>query len=240
MPRMMTFYSRLDGVSNETFQRELMDVHVPLVSKLPDLQRYQQNLTTSSTLSDDTLRGDRLPFEGIAELWFEKPEQFPAALGTEQGQQALAHAPQFLDAAGMRSMVVEEHRIALKDEIDPTAPNQPLRFMFFITRRPDVTFEEFKRHILKMHVPIVTTYPGLRRYQLAFNMLPEGQRDAGNLPFDAIAEHYYDSTEAYEAAFASPEAQKGIEDAKHFMSFDTMRMMVVKEHPIALGTPAEE
>jgi hypothetical protein len=61
-----------------------------------------------------------------------------------------------------------------------------------------------------------------------------------SLPFDAIAEHYYDSTEAYEAAFASPEAQKGVEDAKHFMDFDTMPMMVVKEHPIALNTRAAE
>lgn len=239
MPRIMTFYSRLDGVSDETFQQELMDVHVPLVSKLPNLQRYQQNLT-SSTLSSANKNGDHLPFEGIAELWFEKPEQFQVALGTEQGQQALAHAPQFLDAAGMRSMVVEEHPIPLKDEIDTTAPNQPLRFMFFITRRPDVTFEEFKRHILEINTPIVATYPGLRRYRLAFNVVPEGQRDEGSLPFDAIAEHYYDSTEAYEAAFASPEAQKGAEDAKHFMNIDNMRMMSVKEHPIALSTSTTE
>lgn len=239
MPRMMTFYNRQDSVSDETLMHEVMDVHVPMVIKLPALKGYRQNFVVNGSLSDNTLKGNNLEFEGIAELWFDQPAEFQAALGTEQGQQALAHAAEFLDAAGMRSMVVEEHRIALKDEVTPDAPNQPLRFMFFVTRRPDVTFDEFKRHLLEIHAPIVATYPGLRRYTLAFNAVPESQRDDGSLPFDAITEHYYDSHEAYETAFASPEAQKGIEDAKHFMSFDTMRMMIVKEHPIRLGTPAE-
>lgn len=240
MPRIMTFYSRLAGLSDDDFKREIFDVHVPLVAKLPNLQRYQQNLAISDPLPEGTVKSDHLPFEGIAELWFESAEQFPAALSSPQGQQALAHLPKVVDSAGARSMVVEEHRIALKDAIGADAPNQPLRFMFFIKRRPDVTVEEFKRHILEIHAPIVTTYPGLRRYTLAFNTVPEDQRDESGLPFDAVAEHYYDSSDAYEAAFASPEAQIGIEDAKHFMNFDTMRMMVVREHPIALGTPATE
>ena len=92
---------------------------------------------------------------------------------------------------------------------------------------------------MDIHVQIVTTYPSLCRYTLAFNAV-QGRRDKNSLPYDAIFEHYYDSSEDHEAAFTSKAAQKGIEDAKHFMSFDKLRMMVVKEHPIPLGTPAAE
>lgn len=235
MPRIMSFYNRQEGLDDETFRKEVFDVHVPMVVPLPGLKAYRQSLITGAALPDGVFGGNLLPFEGIAELWFDKAEEYQAALGTPKGQQAFAHAQEILDMAAFRSMVVEEHRIPLTGETPADAPNQPLRFMFFVTRRPDVTFDEFKRHIMEIHVPIVTGYPGLRRYTLAFNLVPEAQREENMLPFDAIAEHYYDSYEAYEAAFASPEAEQGIEDAKHFMSFDTLRMMVVKEYPITLG-----
>jgi uncharacterized protein (TIGR02118 family) len=236
MLRAMTYYSKRDDITDEKFWHEVMDVHVPMVVKLPGLRRYRQNKIVQATAADNSLSCD-----GIAELWFESMDDYQAAFNSPQIEAPLAHVPQILDTATMKSLMVEEHRIPLDNELAPDTPEQPLKFMFHIKRRPDVTFEEFKRHLLKIHVPIVTTYPGLRRYTLAFNIVPEEQREAGSLPFDAIAEHYYDSKAAFDAAFASDAAKAGAEDAKHFMQSDSLNsvpMLVVKEYPVALNKPA--
>lgn len=69
-----------------------------------------------------------------------------------------------------------------------------MKIMVGLVRRDDMTAEEFQRWWLDEHAPLACTLPGVRR--IRFNVLSEG-------PFDGIAELWFDSQEAMEAAYSS-------------------------------------
>lgn len=109
-----------------------------------------------------------------------------------------------------------------------------LRYMFFYNKRADLTYDEFKRHIMEIHVPMVSRLPGLKRYQQSFNVNwpPTGD----GLQYDGVAELWFESHTAFEAAMGSPEAAVAVEDRPKVLDESTMTMLVVTEHPIPLPT----
>ena len=88
-------------------------------------------------------------------------------------------------------------------------------------RKPGASTEEYQTYWHDVHGPIAAKMPGLKGYvQL------HGQPDAeGNVPVDGIAELTFDSAEAMQAAFASPEGKAALEDVANFA--DTSRVVSV-------------
>jgi inosose dehydratase len=76
-------------------------------------------------------------------------------------------------------------------------------------RHPDDP-EAFEDHYLRIHIPLGAQLPGLRRSEFAKVV---GPSDA---PFYRIAELYFDSREAMERAFASPEGKRALADRESF------------------------
>lgn len=70
-----------------------------------------------------------------------------------------------------------------------------MKVMVGLVRRDDMSPEDFRRWWLQEHAPLARTLPGVRR--IRFNVLDEGA------PFDGIAELWFDSTEAADAAYAT-------------------------------------
>lgn len=227
MLRFMTLYNKRPDMDYDTFRHEVMDVHVPMVTKLPGLKRYQQSFNINWPPAEDGLQ-----YDGIAELWFETAEAHQAAMSV--AQEPLAHAAEILNMDKMGAMTVQEHPIAVPNGVAEDTPNLQ-RFMFFYNKRADLTYDEFKRHVMEIHVPMVTKLPGLKRYQQSFNINwpPTGD----GLPYDGIAELWFESQADFEAAMSSPEAAIAVEDRPKILDENTLAMMVVKEHPVPLGTP---
>ncbi|MFM8895676.1 MAG: EthD domain-containing protein [Actinomycetales bacterium] len=73
-----------------------------------------------------------------------------------------------------------------------------------LTRREDMTHEEFLDWWLNQHAPLARTLPGIRG--ITFNLL-DGDLQAA--PFDGIAELWFDSPEAMTEAYSS-EVGKGV------------------------------
>ncbi len=67
--------------------------------------------------------------------------------------------------------------------------------MVGLVRRDDMTREDFRQWWLEEHAPLARTLPGVRR--IRFNVLDE------DAPFDGIAELWFDSSEAADAAYAT-------------------------------------
>lgn len=70
-----------------------------------------------------------------------------------------------------------------------------MKVMVGLVRRDDMSREDFRRWWLQEHAPLARTLPGVRR--IRFNVLDEGA------PFDGIAELWFDSAEAADAAYAT-------------------------------------
>ncbi|MDP6688137.1 MAG: EthD family reductase [Alphaproteobacteria bacterium] len=78
-----------------------------------------------------------------------------------------------------------------------------------LTRKPDLSHEEFVRHWLEVHGPLARAVPGIRRYVQSHIQSETVRADipATDIEVDGIAELWYDSVAAMEQSSATPEAQ---------------------------------
>ena len=69
---------------------------------MPGLRRFVQDHVQPDP------SGVTPPCDGVAELWFDSPEAFQAALASPEGEEMLADVPNFLDPEKVRAVVIEE------------------------------------------------------------------------------------------------------------------------------------
>jgi uncharacterized protein (TIGR02118 family) len=112
-----------------------------------------------------------------------------------------------------------------------------VKLILLLNRRPDLSVDEFRRYWHETHRPLLEQLPGLRR--LVLNDVLPGQDGAPTL-CDGIAEDWFDSIEAMQAAFASPAAQAVTADVANFLDLSRFQMLMVAEQevPLALGAAA--
>ena len=96
-----------------------------------------------------------------------------------------------------------------------------MKAIILLTRREGDTAEEFRSWWLEEHAPLARQLPGLRK--LVFNVV---ESEAG---VDGVAELWFDSTEEFEAAYASEIGQRVATDSIAHVS-GRVRLVVV-EYP---------
>jgi uncharacterized protein (TIGR02118 family) len=111
---------RRNGMSPEDFRQYWLEKHGPFVRSFAQLlraRRYVQSHTLDTPLNDHARqpRGASEPYDGITEIWWDKPEDLVAALSTPEGQEAnrkLAEdEARFVDLARSAVFFTEEHTI---------------------------------------------------------------------------------------------------------------------------------
>jgi uncharacterized protein (TIGR02118 family) len=101
-----------------------------------------------------------------------------------------------------------------------------------LTRRPELTHEQFTRHWVDIHAPLAHAVPGVKRY-VQNHILQE--RHCADIPtteveIDGIAELWYDDRAAMDLANASPEAKRLHDDGALFIG--RIKSFVVDEKVI--------
>lgn len=91
-----------------------------------------------------------------------------------------------------------------------------IKLIALLKRKPGLTREEFADRWLNDHIKLSSKMPGLRGYRvnIAIDHQPDG--DGVEPIYDGTAELWWDSVEAMEAAFDSPEGKIAGEDADQF------------------------
>ncbi|MDQ6773953.1 MAG: EthD domain-containing protein [Candidatus Dormibacteraeota bacterium] len=89
-----------------------------------------------------------------------------------------------------------------------------IKLVYCITRKPGLSPEEFSHYWEHVHGPIGRRIPGLRRLVQSHSVAPLGGPTAG---FDGVAELWFDSLVAVEAARQSPEWRVSTEDETNFV-----------------------
>jgi uncharacterized protein (TIGR02118 family) len=82
------------------FDQHYTQKHIPLVQKIPDLQRFEAGKVLG------TPDGSAAPYYFIAELWFDTPERLQAARQTPEGQAAANDVDTFA-SGGVTLMIAE-------------------------------------------------------------------------------------------------------------------------------------
>jgi uncharacterized protein (TIGR02118 family) len=106
-----------------------------------------------------------------------------------------------------------------------------VKLIYCISKKPDMTVEEFQSYWRNTHAPIAGAIPGLRRY-VQSHVLPETY--AGRTPpaFDGAAELWFDDLDAMRAAMSSPETKAAIEDEKKFIDHSRVASFITVENPV--------
>ncbi|MBV9489010.1 MAG: EthD family reductase [Verrucomicrobia bacterium] len=104
-----------------------------------------------------------------------------------------------------------------------------IKRIILVTRRPDLSGDEFRRYYTEKHAPIVAKLPGLRHYTQNPTLPgPDGQEQE----ISGMAEVWYDDEAAFRAAMQSPEAAAANESLTYFVDVSKTRILVVEEHVI--------
>lgn len=84
----------------------------------------------------------------------------------------------------------------------------------FLIKRSEMTLDEFTHHWEKIHAVLCQKLPGLRRYSI--NIIDRGKYP--RVVYDGFSELWFDSVEAHDAAFSSPEGVALLADIPNFVS----------------------
>lgn len=91
--------------------------------------------------------------------------------------------------------------------------------VFLVTKKADMSQEEFTRYWIDEHTPLTAGTPGLRSYRC----YPLVTRPAGQAPspYDAVAVLAFDDEAAWNVASSSPEFAAALADAPNFQTTET-------------------
>ncbi|MDM7853259.1 EthD family reductase [Pseudochrobactrum kiredjianiae] len=84
----------------------------------------------------------------------------------------------------------------------------------FLKKRDDLTNEQFLDHWRNTHAVLCQRIPGLKRY--AINYINRSANP--EVPYDGFSELWFESKEAHDAAFSSPEGVELLADIPNFVS----------------------
>lgn len=102
-----------------------------------------------------------------------------------------------------------------------------VKLMYIITPKAGMSRDEFQRYWLETHAPIVKAIPHLERYVI--NVFRP--RSAASFPaIGGIAEQWFASTEAMQAAFRTAAAERARADISNFAEVAQNVSGVVDEH----------
>jgi uncharacterized protein (TIGR02118 family) len=102
MTKIVTLLTRRPGMDPEAFRRYWRETHGPAVAAIPTLRKYVQEHPTPAA-SDGQPSCD-----GIANMWFDSPEAFQAALASGPGRAVLVDLAAFCDLTRVRIFAVDE------------------------------------------------------------------------------------------------------------------------------------
>ena len=94
-----------------------------------------------------------------------------------------------------------------------------IKSISLLTRRPELTHEQFVRHWIEIHAPLAHAVPGMRRYVQNHIQETRTRPDIPETPVevDGIAETWFDDRAAMTRANASPEAKRLHDDGALFI-----------------------
>jgi uncharacterized protein (TIGR02118 family) len=108
-----------------------------------------------------------------------------------------------------------------------------VKLIALLKRKPGMTQQEFAARWLNEHTKLSAKMPGLREYRINIAVAHQPNDDAGPV-YDGTAELWWDSMEAMEAAFGSPEGVTAGADAD---SFADVRLHIYTEEYMVVPGP---
>jgi len=102
-----------------------------------------------------------------------------------------------------------------------------VKIVIFFKRKPGMSVEDFQKHWRTTHADIIVSLPGIRRY-IQSHVLASAYRK-GEPVYDAVAESYFDDTQAIKALSKMPDYAKVLADEPNFIDAPSMASIITDE-----------
>jgi uncharacterized protein (TIGR02118 family) len=200
------FITRRADLSREEFFTYWRKRHPNAVSEpIAQIKRYVQ----SHGLLDPP--GDS-PYDGIAELWTESPEDLQSLLRSPQMAALINDELNFIDHAHVEYLTTRD--IVVLD--GARTPNM-VKGVWPNKRKAGMSVGEYRRYWAQVHAPMALQLPGLRRYERS-ETLDELYQWA-EPRWDGVAQLWFDDVEAAHRFLQSDEFTHGTwADGEKFVS----------------------
>ena len=167
-----------------------------------------------------------LPFDGIAEIWFDDTDAMRALAGTPAYAAVQEDEARFIDRARMGLLLTEEHVIK-----DGPAPAGGVKSVELVTRKPGMDVDAFQRYWRGVHGPIAATIPVLRRYVQSH--VRRSAYAAGRAPaYDGAALTWFDDTQAMRVSAGTAEYARTRADEPSFLDTTRLPVVITREHVV--------
>jgi len=223
MIKLITLVKRKRGMSVQAFQEHWLNVYALLVAKAPGLKRCVQ----SHALIQGYARGDLL-FDGIDERWFESSQAMQVFCKSPEAEAAARDEATFLDCSCTVPMRVDVFIIK-----DGPIPENAVKNIEFVNRRPGMALPAFQRYWREIHGPIASRIPVIRRYEQNHLALTAYVEDAAP-PYDGLAITWFDSTAEMRRGATTPEYAATRADEANFLSPGHLPIIITREHLLPL------
>ena len=101
--------------------------------------------------------------------------------------------------------------------------------VFLVTKKADMSQDEFINYWIEKHTPLTAKLPGLREYRCFPAIGPMGDEPP---PFDAIAYVAFDDEASCRAALQSDEFKTAVSDGVNFQTVDATYGFFAREYRI--------
>ena len=214
------------GMTTEAFQDYWVNEHaLRYASKIKQIKRYL--IDTRIPFAGD-IGEPLLPHQGVAEIWLENEEQQLASL----------QSPEFLKGARLdepnwaafwMTLVLDTTAHVIVDGPQPDEASNAVKLLLLSKRRPGVPLDNFRKYSLKIHAPLVSGLPGLRRYVQCHTR--DGSYVFGEASFDGVEQLWFDDADALKAACESNLFSVDIKsDLENFVDAKYRFSMATREH----------
>jgi len=219
MVKVVILMKRRAALSVDEFQDHLRAGYGPLAAMGPGLLRYVQ----SCALPQGYAKGELL-FDAIGEMWFDSFENYDYYVRSPQFAAAREEEGAFLDRSRTVTMPVDVHVIK-----EGAIPDNAVKNIEFVYRRPDVALEPFRRYWRDVHGPLAAKIPTIRRYEQNHLALHEYKENALP-PYDGLAITWFASTAEMKRGAATPEYAATRADEAQFLPAGHSPVIITREY----------
>jgi len=251
MIRLVFLLRRKQGTSLAEFQRYWREDHGPLVAGFAThigALRYTQTHRLEDPAHERMALargGMELPYDGVAELWWESEAALTRVLGSEQGRTAAAalleDEARFIDLPSSPLWLAHEY-----PQVNPTPENLVARersgivkLHFPLRFRTDLQEDAARIYWRTSHGPLIRSQAhasGILRYQqvhrYASPLEAELRRSRGTsaAAYDGHAEVWFDRSIVRGGPEVEAAGKRAVEDEAKFIDFKRSCMWLGKEH----------
>jgi uncharacterized protein (TIGR02118 family) len=212
-----TVFRKKSSLTVEEFQKYWRTTHVDAIKNLPNVRRYVQSHPITEL-------NKPFGYDGLTQIWVDDIGVFKEYASSGRFDAVVEDEENFADRSSVDLHLTDEHVI-----LDQTPPADAIKQVILLKRKPGLSPEEFQRHWLHAHAPLVGTPPGLIRYVQSHVRLG-AYRNGKEPTWDGFGEMWYASVADMKAARAAPGQEKVKEDAQSFADVGSTRSFLTREY----------